>query len=59
MGTVVPFKRPKVPVKKQSLCRHGFHKWTIWQAKQFDVRKGQLVTVYRCDHCQAQKVKTH
>lgn len=55
MGDILPFNRRNP--KKQGLCQHGFHKWVVFKDKQFDVRKGKLVTVYRCERCQLQKVK--
>lgn len=55
MGDVVPFRKPAAPTK--GLCQHGFHKWAIWQEKQFDVKKGKLVTVYRCQRCGEEKAK--
>ncbi len=56
MAEILPFKKPKP--KSRGLCQHGFHHWSIWKDKQFDVRQGKLVTVYRCSRCQAQKVVT-
>jgi hypothetical protein len=54
VGDIIAFK--KKPAKARGLCQHGFHKWVIWNDKQFDVKSGKLVTVYRCSRCQAQKV---
>lgn len=54
MGDIIAFK--KKPAKARGLCQHGFHKWVIWNDKQFDVKSGKLVTVYRCSRCEAQKV---
>lgn len=45
--------------RSQGLCQHGYHKWEICKAKQFDVKQGKLVTVYRCARCHTQKVETH
>lgn len=53
MGDILPFKRPKKAGK--GLCQHGFHQWKILQEKQFDVRRGQLITVYRCARCGEEK----
>ena len=55
MSNVLPFKKPAA--KPKGLCQHGFHKWKIWQEKQFDVQQGKLVTIYRCERCKAQKVE--
>ena len=61
MGEVLPFKRPKLSdkFKGKSLCREGFHKWEVLTSKQFDVKQGRLVTVYRCSRCGKQQVKAH
>lgn len=57
MGEVVSLRRSDRH-KGKTLCLNGHHKWTIWQQKQFDSRSGRLVTVYRCERCDAQKVKS-
>jgi hypothetical protein len=41
----------------RTLCGRGFHKWSIDQKKQFDVRAGRLVTVLRCERCDATKTR--
>jgi hypothetical protein len=41
----------------KTLCSRGFHKWKIDQRKQFDVREGKLVTVLRCERCDATRTK--
>ena len=51
--------KEKSSAKGQGMCQHGFHKWKIWNDKQFDSRQGKLVTVYRCERCNAEKVKGH
>ncbi len=55
MSNVLPFRKPSAPAK--GLCQHGFHRWVIVTEKQFDVRQGRLVTVWRCERCGEQKVK--
>jgi len=57
VGDVVKFKRPAPTVKAQgkTLCGSGFHKWRIAQKKQFDVQRGRLVTLHRCERCGATK----
>jgi hypothetical protein len=37
--------------KGRTLCASGFHKWSIDGRKQFDVRRGRLVTIRRCERC--------
>lgn len=55
MSKVVPFKRPSLKEKARgrTLCDSGFHKWQIDQKKQFDVKRGKLVTIRRCARCGA------
>ncbi|MDH5544096.1 MAG: hypothetical protein OEZ43_00800 [Gammaproteobacteria bacterium] len=59
MGEVVKFKIPKAAEKHKgkSLCKSGFHKWEIDQKQVFDVKKGKLVTVYRCTRCGQKKAE--
>ncbi|GAB1266487.1 hypothetical protein NBRC116493_19090 [Aurantivibrio infirmus] len=61
MGDVIEFKKPNEKLsekfKGKSLCRDGFHKWEVDKAKQFDVKQGKLVTVYRCSRCGEKKTK--
>ncbi len=59
MGDVVKFRRPKVSErhKGKSLCRSGFHKWEVVKERQFDVKQGRLVTLYRCPRCGATKTE--
>ena len=58
MADVLPFRKPSLKEKHKgkTLCRHGHHKWVVDKAKQFDVKQGKLVTVYRCTRCNEQKV---
>jgi len=53
MGEIVSLKkaRQKRKSKGKTLCKSGFHKWAIDQKKQFDVKKGRLVTIKRCERC--------
>lgn len=59
MGDVVPFKRPEKKGPHRGMCQHGFHRWEVCKAKQFDVKQGRLVTVYRCQRCGKEKVTAH
>lgn len=56
MTNVIPFNKPKASRKHKgnTLCRRGFHKWILVN-KPFDVKKGRLVTCYRCERCGAEK----
>ncbi len=60
MADILPFRRPSAAEKNKgkSLCRHGHHKWEVDKAKQFDVKQGKLVTVYRCSRCGKTRVRT-
>lgn len=61
MAEVIPFRKPSLKDrhKGNTLCRHGHHKWLVDKDKQFDVKAGKLVTIYRCARCGKQKVMTH
>lgn len=63
MGDVIPFRRPKpaekAKAKTKTLCDSGFHKWQIEKSQRLDVKRGKLVTVYRCKHCGAVKTTAH
>ena len=50
-------ERRKARAQGKTLCARGFHKWQIDQRKQFDVKKGKLVTVERCARCGAERSK--
>ena len=57
MGEVIAFKRKSLKDKHKgkTLCKSGFHKWRVIKEKQFDVKKGKLVTVSRCERCGKEK----
>lgn len=59
MGDVLPFKKKTAAEKHKgkTLCRSGFHKWKIVQENQFDVQRGKLVTISRCQRCGKEKVE--
>ena len=59
MGDVIAFKRPKPKEqhKGKTLCQNGFHKWVVDLKKQFDVKSGKLVTIYKCSRCGATKTR--
>ena len=61
MAEILTFKRPSLKDrhKGKTLCRHNHHKWKVDKAKQFDVKQGKLVTVYRCQRCGKERVKSH
>jgi len=59
MADILKFKRPslKEKAKGKTLCNSGFHKWVIDTKKQFDVKQGKLITLYRCSRCNATKTR--
>lgn len=59
MGDVIQFKKPSLKEKHKgkTLCKSGFHKWQVIKEKQFDVKKGKLVSVFRCSRCGKEKVE--
>ena len=61
MADILPFRKPSLKEKHKgkTLCRHGHHKWRVDKARQFDVKQGRLVTMYRCERCGKEKVTAH
>ena len=61
MADVIPFRKPSLKDKHKgkTLCRRGHHKWAVDKAKQFDVKQGALVTIYRCTRCGKERVEAH
>lgn len=51
MADILPFKRPRPSPEGKMLCKSGFHKWEVVQKNPFDVKRGKLVTIYRCRRC--------
>jgi hypothetical protein len=59
MADIIPFRKPSPKEKHRgkTLCRHGHHKWQVDKERQFDVKQGRLVTVYRCSRCGKTRIK--
>ncbi len=59
MGEVIKFRRPSARERAEgkTLCETGFHKWRVVTEKKFDVKRGRLVTLYRCARCGKEKTK--
>jgi len=57
MGDVVAFKPKSLKEKHKgkTLCKNGFHKWSVETENKFDVKLGKLVTAYKCARCGAIK----
>lgn len=60
MADIIPFKKPRLSVKHKgkTLCSHGFHKWVEDKKTGFDVKKGKLITQYKCTRCGKTRVKS-
>lgn len=52
MGDVIQFKKKRLKDKHKgrTLCKSGFHKWEVVETP-FDVKKGKMLTRYRCSRC--------
>jgi hypothetical protein len=61
MAEIISFRKPtlKERHKGNTLCRRGHHKWEVDKTRQFDVKQGRLVTLYRCSRCGKEKVQAH
>ena len=59
MANVIPFGRPKKTTTDQTLCRNGHHKWTVVKSDPFSVKRGELITRYRCARCGKEKTRAH
>lgn len=59
MADILKFKKPspKDRNKGKTLCLHDFHKWKIVSERKFDVKRGRLVTLYRCERCGKEKTE--
>jgi len=57
MAEILAFKtkKPSEKHKGKTLCKSGFHKWEIVRQKQFDVKQGRLVSLFRCKRCGKEK----
>lgn len=59
MGDVIQFKqlRLKDKHKGRTLCKSGFHKWEVIETP-FAVKKGKMLTAYRCSRCGETKTES-
>jgi len=59
MNNVIQFKKPmlKEKHKGRTLCKSGFHKWEVVETP-FDVKKGKMITTYRCSRCGNTKIES-
>lgn len=52
MADILDFKAPKPKrAVNKTLCRNGHHKWQVVKTDPFAVRRGELITRYRCERC--------
>ncbi len=52
-------KQAKAKSQRSTLCQEGHHQWVVDKAKEFDVKRGALITLYRCSRCGKTKVQAH
>ena len=59
MGEIVKFRKPDLKTKAEgkTLCRRGFHRWKVVTERKFDVKRGQLVTLLRCERCDTERTR--
>jgi hypothetical protein len=59
MGDIVKFKKPSPRKKAEGkiLCKSGFHRWKVVTEKKFDVKRGKLITLLRCERCGEEQAK--
>ena len=47
----------KQTAQGKTLCARGFHKWVDDDKKQFDVKRGRLISIQRCQRCGIARTK--
>ena len=59
MSNVIQFKKPRLKDKHKgrTLCKSGFHKWEVVDTP-FDVKKGKMISTYRCTRCGKTKTES-
>lgn len=59
MSNILQFRKPSAKQKNRgkTLCANDFHRWTVATEKRFDVKRGKLVTVLRCERCGKEKLE--
>lgn len=59
MGEIVKFRKPSAADKHKgkTLCANGFHKWRIAAERRFDVKRGRLVTLRKCERCGVEETR--
>lgn len=59
MGEIVKFRKPDLKTKAEgkTLCKSGFHRWKVVTERKFDVKRGRLVTLLRCERCGMERTR--
>lgn len=59
MGDVIKFRKPPLREKAdgKTLCKSGFHRWRMITDRKFDVKRGKLVTLERCERCDKERTR--
>lgn len=59
MAKILDFRKPspRDRNKGKTLCLHDFHRWKVVSERKFDVKRGKLVTLYRCERCGKEKTE--
>ncbi|HSW51706.1 MAG TPA: hypothetical protein VLG93_00630 [Sulfuricaulis sp.] len=59
MGELIKFKKPSLrkQAEGKTLCKSGFHRWKVVTERKFDVKRGKLVTLLRCERCGEEQAK--
>jgi hypothetical protein len=59
MGEIVKFRKPdaRKQADGKTMCKNGFHKWRVVKERSFDVKRGKLVTVERCERCSKERTQ--
>lgn len=53
MGKILKFSKPSLRDKAdgKTLCKNGHHRWQVVKERSFDVKRGKLITLLRCERC--------
>jgi hypothetical protein len=59
VDNIVKFRKPDLKTKAEgkTLCGRGFHRWKAVKERRFDVKRGQLVTLRRCERCGTERTQ--
>jgi hypothetical protein len=59
LAEILTFRRPRPGAthRGDTLCRNGHHRWATDKTTRFDVERGRLVTVLRCERCGATRTR--